>query len=126
MEEKASAALGRKVDLGGLNFSVWGRALSAETLAVADDLVFSTLPFLTAKSVKVVVELWPLLVALVLGSNSTTTGCDAGEPPATISALDTAAFLPAAASPLLGANRARSSSSARLNSGSPSVEHFES
>lgn len=63
IEEKASAALGRKVDLGRLSLSVWSGSLSTETLAVADDPAFSTSPFLTAKAVKVGVKLWPLIVS---------------------------------------------------------------
>jgi AsmA protein len=63
IEAQASAALGRKVDLGHLRLSILSQSLSAETLAVADDPAFSKSPFLTAKSVKVGVRLWPLIVS---------------------------------------------------------------
>jgi AsmA protein len=63
IEDRASAALGRKVDLGRLRLSVLSGSLWAETLAVADDPAFSTSPFVTAKSVKVGVKLWPLIAS---------------------------------------------------------------
>jgi AsmA protein len=63
IEERASAALGRKVELGRLSLSVSNGSLSAESLTVADDPAFSTSPFLTARSVKVGVKLWPLIVS---------------------------------------------------------------
>jgi len=63
LEAHASAAIGRKVDLGRLRLSILSQSLSAETLTVADDPAFSTSPFLTAKSVKVGVRLWPLIAS---------------------------------------------------------------
>jgi len=63
IEAKASAALGRKVDIGKLTLSVLSSSLSTETLAVADDPAFSKSSFLTAKSVNVGVKLWPLIVS---------------------------------------------------------------
>ena len=62
IEQKASAALGRKVELGRLSLSLSNRSLSAETLAVGDDPTFGTWPFLTAKGVTVGVELLPLML----------------------------------------------------------------
>lgn len=61
IEEKASAALGRKVQLGNLSFSLLGGSLSAENLSIGDDPKFSPSPFLTAKSLKVGVEIFPLI-----------------------------------------------------------------
>ena len=61
IEEKASAALGRKVELGHLGLSLLSGSLTAENLSVGDDPKFSKSPFLTAKSVKVGVELMPLI-----------------------------------------------------------------
>jgi AsmA protein len=61
IEEKASAAIGRQVQLGHLSLSLLGGSLSAENLSVGDDLKFSKSPFLTAKSVKVGVEVMPLI-----------------------------------------------------------------
>jgi AsmA protein len=62
IEEKASAALGRKVDVGNLSLSLFTGSLAADNLSIADDPKFSNSPFLTAKSVKVGVELLPLIL----------------------------------------------------------------
>jgi AsmA protein len=62
IEEKASAALGRKVDVGNLSLSLFTGSLTADNLSIADDPKFSTSPFLTAKSIKVGVELLPLVL----------------------------------------------------------------
>ena len=61
IEEKASAALGRKVQLGDLSLSLISGSLSAENMSIGDDPKFSSSPFLTAKSLKVGVELLPLI-----------------------------------------------------------------
>jgi AsmA protein len=61
IEEKASQALGRQVQVGDLSFSLLGGSLSAENLAIADDPKFNQSPFLTAKSLKVGVEILPLI-----------------------------------------------------------------
>ena len=61
IEEKASAAIGRKVELGNLSLSLLGGSLGAENLSVGDDPKFSMSPFLTAKTVKVGVEMMPLI-----------------------------------------------------------------
>jgi len=66
IEEKASAALGRKVTVGDLSFSLIGGSLSAENLAIGDDPKFSQSPFLTAKSLKVGVEILPLIFSRAL------------------------------------------------------------
>ncbi len=66
IEEKASAALGRKVQLGNLSLSLLSGSLSAENLSIGDDPKFSSSPFLTAKSLKVGVELMPLIFSKTL------------------------------------------------------------
>lgn len=66
IEEKASAALGRKVTLGNLSLSLLSGSLSAEDLSIGDDPSFSSSPFLTAKSLKVGVELGPLIFSKTL------------------------------------------------------------
>src|SRR5713226_8354122 len=62
IEEKASAALGRKVDVGNLSLSLFSGSLAADNLSIADDPKFSKSPFLTAKSIQVGVELLPLIL----------------------------------------------------------------
>ena len=66
IEEKASQALGRQVQLGGLSLSLLTGSLSAQNLSVGDDPKFSSSPFLTAKSLKVGVEIMPLIFSKTL------------------------------------------------------------
>ncbi len=66
IEEKASQALGRKVELGNLSLSLLSGSLTAENLSIGDDPKFSSSPFLTAKSLKVGVELMPLIFSKTL------------------------------------------------------------
>jgi AsmA protein len=66
IEEKASQALGRQVQVGDLSFSLLGGSLSAENLSIADDPKFNQSPFLTAKSLKVGVEILPLIFSKTL------------------------------------------------------------
>ena len=66
IEEKASEALGRKVQVGNLSFSLLSGSLSAENLSIGDDPKFSSAPFLTAKSLKVGVEIMPLIFSKAL------------------------------------------------------------
>lgn len=66
IEQKASDALGRKVQVGNLSLSLWSGALGADNLSIADDPKFSNGPFLTAKSVRVGVEMMPLIFSRAL------------------------------------------------------------
>jgi AsmA protein len=66
IEQKASAALGRKVEVGNLSFSLLSGSLGADNLAIADDPKFSNAAFLSAKSVKVGVEVMPLIFSKML------------------------------------------------------------
>jgi AsmA protein len=61
IEAKASQALGRKVSLGNLSLSILGGSVGIDDLSVSDDPKFNSGPFLTAKNVKVGVELMPLI-----------------------------------------------------------------
>ncbi len=63
IEEEASEALGRKVQLGNLSLSLISGSLAAENLSIGDDPKFSSSPFLTAKSLNVGVELMPLILS---------------------------------------------------------------
>ena len=72
IEQKASAALGRKVEVGNLSLSLFSGALEADNLSIADDPKFSNSPFLTAKSVKVGVELMPLIFSKTLNVTNVT------------------------------------------------------
>ncbi len=72
IEEKASEALGRKVEVGNLSLSLWRGSLGAENLSIADDPKFSSSPFLTAKSVRVGVEVMPLIFSRALNVTGVT------------------------------------------------------
>ena len=61
IEQKASEALGRKVQVGDLSLSILSGSLGMDDLSISDDPKFSSSPFLTAKKVKVGVELMPLI-----------------------------------------------------------------
>jgi AsmA protein len=66
IEEKASAAMGRKVEVGNLSLSLLSGSLGADNLVIADDPKYSKSPFLTAKSVNVGVEIMPLIFSKTL------------------------------------------------------------
>jgi AsmA protein len=72
IEEKASAALGRKVEVGNLSLSLISGSLSAENPSIGDDPKFSPSPFLTAKSLKVGVEILPLIFSKTLNVTGVT------------------------------------------------------
>jgi AsmA protein len=61
IEANISAALGRKVTLGDLSLSILSGSVEANQLAISDDPKFSSAPFIQAKSLKVGVELMPLI-----------------------------------------------------------------
>jgi len=61
IESEASSALGRRVTIGNLSLSILSGSVGSEDIAIADDPAFSQSPFVTAKSLKVGVELMPLI-----------------------------------------------------------------
>src|SRR5574340_82717 len=63
LESTLSTALGRRVTIADLRLSVLSGGVTASRLAIADDAAFGNSPFLQAKSLKVRVELWPLIVS---------------------------------------------------------------
>ncbi|HEY6270284.1 MAG TPA: AsmA family protein [Candidatus Acidoferrum sp.] len=72
IEEKASTALGRKVELGNLSLSLISGSISADNVTIGDDPKFSTSPFLTAKSLNVGVEIMPLIFSKTLNVTGVT------------------------------------------------------
>jgi AsmA protein len=66
IEEKASSALGRKVELGNISLSLISGSLSADNITIGDDPKFNSAPFLTAKSLNVGVEIMPLIFSKTL------------------------------------------------------------
>ena len=61
LERSSPTALGRKVTLGNLSFSVFSGSLVADNISIADDPAFSPKPFLQAQSLHIGVEVGPLL-----------------------------------------------------------------
>ncbi len=61
IEQEITTSLGRKATLGKLDLSVWSGGLVAQNASLADDPAFSNEPFLEAKTVKIGVELLPLI-----------------------------------------------------------------
>jgi AsmA protein len=61
IESKLSEALGRPVTVGNLSLSLLSGGVRADQLSIADDPKFSNAPFINAKSLKVGVELIPLI-----------------------------------------------------------------
>src|ERR1700719_2831834 len=61
LESQLSLALGRPVKVGDLKLSILSGGVAAADLSIADDPAFSKAPFIQAKSLKVGVELQPLI-----------------------------------------------------------------
>src|SRR6266478_1760625 len=61
IESRLSEALGRPVTVGNLSLSILSGGVGADQLSIADDPKFSNAPFIKAKSLKVGVELMPLI-----------------------------------------------------------------
>ncbi|HSZ60457.1 MAG TPA: AsmA family protein [Terriglobales bacterium] len=61
IESRLSSTLGRPVKVGNLSLSILTGSVEADQLSIADDPKFSSTPFLQAKTLKVGVELLPLI-----------------------------------------------------------------
>jgi len=61
IETELTSALGRQVTVGNLSLSILSSSVVADNIAIADDPAFGKSPFITAKSLKVGVELMPLV-----------------------------------------------------------------
>ncbi|MGH9703139.1 MAG: AsmA family protein, partial [Candidatus Acidiferrales bacterium] len=61
IESSLTAALNRKVDIGNISLSIFSGGAVVDNISIADDPAFSHDPFLKASSVKVGVELMPLI-----------------------------------------------------------------
>jgi hypothetical protein len=62
IESTVTKSLGRKVTMGKLTLSIWSGGLVADNVVVADDPRFSTQPFIQADTVKIKVEMMPLVL----------------------------------------------------------------
>jgi AsmA protein len=61
IESELTSVLGRRVTMGNLSLSILSGSVVADNIAIADDPAFGKSPFITAKSLKVGVELIPLI-----------------------------------------------------------------
>ncbi len=61
IESELTNAMGRQVTLGELSLSILRGSVGVNDVSIADDPAFSKSPFITAKSLKVGVELLPLI-----------------------------------------------------------------
>jgi len=61
IESELTNAMGRQVTLGKLSLSILRGRVGVDDVSIADDPAFSKSPFITAKSLKVGVELLPLI-----------------------------------------------------------------
>jgi AsmA protein len=61
IEEALTSSLGRAVKVGNLSLSIFSGSVRADQMSIADDSKFSTAAFIQAKSLKVGVELMPLV-----------------------------------------------------------------
>jgi AsmA protein len=66
LEAELTGALGREVKVGNLSLSLFSGSVSADDIAIADDPAFSKSPFVQAKSLKVGVEILPLIFSKTL------------------------------------------------------------
>ncbi len=66
LEAALTDALGRPVKVGNLTVALWSGGVTAEDLSIADDPAYNRNPFLQAKSLKLSVELMPLLFSHTL------------------------------------------------------------
>lgn len=66
LESDLTQALGRQVKVGNLSLSVFTGSVTADNISIADDPAFSKSDFVQAKSLKVGVELIPLIFSKAL------------------------------------------------------------
>src|SRR6185312_1113429 len=69
---KMTDALSRRVEIGSLRVSWLAGGVAAEDVVIMDDAKFSKDPFVSAKSVSIGVDLWPLIVSRSLRVQSFT------------------------------------------------------
>src|SRR5215467_13552379 len=66
LESELSGALGRQVKVGNLKLSLFSGGVSADQISIADDPAFSQTSFVRAKSLRVGVEMMPLIFSKTL------------------------------------------------------------
>jgi len=66
LESEIAGALGREVHVGNLKISLLSGGIAADDISISDDPAFSASPFVRAKSLKVGVDMKPLLFSRVV------------------------------------------------------------
>ncbi len=66
IESELTDALGRQVKVGNISLSLFSGGVTADNISIADDPAFSKSDFVTAKSLKVGVEMIPLIFSKTL------------------------------------------------------------
>jgi AsmA protein len=69
LASELSRALGREVKIGNLSFSPFSGEIAAKDISIGDDPAFSKAPFVQAKSLRIGVELRPLIFSRALHVN---------------------------------------------------------
>ena len=72
LESELTDALGRQVKVGNLSLSLLSGGVAADNISIADDPQFSKSPFVQAKSLKVGVEMVPLIFSRTLNVRNLT------------------------------------------------------
>jgi AsmA protein len=72
LETELTGTLGRQVQVGNLSLSILSGGVTADQISIADDPAFSKTPFVQAKSLKVGVEMLPLIFSKTLNVTEVT------------------------------------------------------
>ena len=72
LESELTEVLGRQVKVGNLSLSLLTGSVGADDISIADDPAFSKTPFVQAKSLKVGVEMIPLILSKTLNVTNLT------------------------------------------------------
>src|SRR4051812_2750821 len=72
LESELTDALGRQVKVGNITLSLLSGGVAADNISIADDPQFSNSPFVQAKSLKVGVEVMPLIFSKTLNVTNLT------------------------------------------------------
>ena len=72
LESEMTDLLGRQVKVGNLSLALWSGGIAADNISIADDPAFSKSAFVQAKSLRVGVDLLPLILSRTLNVRNIT------------------------------------------------------
>lgn len=72
LESELTDALGRKVALGNLSLSLWSGSVAADNIQIAEDPQFGSSPFVQAKSLRIGVDMLPLIFSKTINVRNLT------------------------------------------------------